>query len=139
MRGNRHSTPTRSQAPSAPAPNSIAIDGDLLSLITSKEAEAITDQMSRIYLLLLSQVPADADASLPVAQEWLLRFDGEGADISPESAYQQLAGVMEEVDEQELRQALAWMSKHRIIDVWVEEGSLYLAVRNALAVHPKNQ
>ena len=132
MRDQRHSAHNSSQL--VHKSNQIAVDEDLLSLVTSEEAEAITPRMCRIYLVLLKTIPDDPDNSLPAVQEWLLRFDGEGEDGSCASAWQQLKVVMVGVDEKDLRRALHWMRKHGIIDVCVEGRSLLITIRNVLQV-----
>lgn len=132
MKDDWCSARTDNRMATVPIRCSIAIDDDLLSAVTSEEAAAATSQMNRIFLSLLAMIPDDPENSLPVAQEWLFRFDGEGesgADLSP---WQQLQEVMTEVDEQELRQALDWMSTRNIIDLREEDSSLYLTIRNVM-------
>ncbi|MBA3440222.1 MAG: hypothetical protein H0T92_10185 [Pyrinomonadaceae bacterium] len=110
--------------------NSIAVDEELISAITSEEAVAVTPQMSRIYLLLLGMIPADPGNSLQAAQEWSFLFDGEGQkEISLE---QHLKEVMLGVDERELMNALNWMRDRHIIDWWNEGQSVHLTIRNVL-------
>lgn len=132
MKGDWCSTRSDVSSSTVPLRCSIAVDDEMLSAVTSEEADAITPQMSRIFLALLGMIPADPENSMPVAQEWLFRFDGEGGScLSP---WQQLQEVMTEVDEKELRRALEWMSGWHIISLRFEGQSLYLAIRNVMRV-----
>ncbi len=88
--------------------------------------------MSRIFLALLGMVPANPENSLPVAQEWLFKFGGEGK--SSPNPWQQLREVVDKVGEQELMRALDWMSERHIINVRDEGQSLYLTIRNVIAI-----
>ena len=132
MRWNQSSTRSSSQWLSAPRSNRIAVDDDLLSLITSEEAVKVSEQMSRVYLLLLGTIPADPDNRLPAAQEWLLQFEGGEKDGSHASAWQQLQAVMVGVDDEELRRVLGWMQERGIIDLCVDDHSLSITIRNVL-------
>lgn len=113
--------------------NSIAVDDELLSAITSEDAAAVTPQMSRIFLSLLAIIPDDPENSLPVAQEWLFKFDVEGG--SYPSPWQQLQEVVTGVDEQELKRALDWMSERHIIDLRFDDSNLHLTIRNLMIVN----
>ncbi len=126
---------TRSNVRSAVVPLrcSIAIGDDLLSAITSEEAAAVTPQMSHVFLALLAMIPDDPENSLPVEQEWLFKFDGEGGSYL--SLWQQLQEVVTDVDEQELNRALDWMSGRHIIDLRFENSNLYLTIRNVMTVN----
>ena len=117
----------------APLRCSIAAGDDLLSAITSEGATAVTPQMSRIFLSLLAMIPDDPENSLPVAQEWLFKFDGEGG--SPPSPWQQLQDVVTGVGERELKRALDWMSERHVIDLREDGSSLYLTICNVLTVN----
>ncbi len=111
---------------------SIAVDDELILAITSEEATAVTPQMSRIFLSLLTMVPDDPENNLPVAQEWLFKFDGESG--SQPSPWQQIQEVVTGIDEQELKRALNWMSERHFIDLRFEGASLYLTIRNVMMV-----
>lgn len=133
MKGDWCSTRSDVRSAVVPLRRSIAVNDELLSVITSEEAAAVTSQMSRIFLSLLAMIPDDPENSLPVAREWLFKFDGEGG--SYPSPWQQLQEVVTEVDEQELKRALDWMSERHIIDVRFEDPSLYLTIHNIMTVN----
>lgn len=137
MNGKWCSTRNGSQLPPAPKTNSIAVDESLLSAITSREAKAVAPQIAYIYLTLLDMIQSDPENSRPVAGEWLFRFDGEGQDDVQESGWQQLRGMMDDVDEQEVRAAFGWMRERGIVDFYVEGDSFYVAVRNAIVPSSK--
>lgn len=120
--------------PGASMKCTIAVDEELLSAITSKEAVSISSQMSRIFLLLLDLIPVDPNNSLPVAQEWLFKFDGEGEGGTCLNPWRQLQEVVTGIDEQELRRALDWMSERHVINLRDEGSSLYLTIRNVMDV-----
>lgn len=124
---------TSNNTRTALAPCSIAIDEELLSLITSDEAAVVTQQMSRIFLSLLALVPDDPENSLPEAQQWLFAFGGEDK-LSP-SGWHHLQQVIGDIDEQELRQALDWMRRRHIIELREQGASLYLTIRNVRALN----
>lgn len=134
MKGNWCSTRSDVRSVGVPLRCSFAIDGDLLSAVTSEEADAITPQMSCILLALLGMIPAVSENSLPVAQEWSFRFGGDGESGACLSPWRQIQEVVTEVDEQELRRALDWMSARHIISLRHEGQSLYLAIRNVMWV-----
>lgn len=111
---------------------SIDVDDELLSAITSEEAAAVTSQMSCLFLLLLGMIPDDPEDSLPVAQEWLFKFDGEGG--LPSGPWQYFQEVVTGVDEEESKRALDWISERHIIDLRLVDSSLYLTICNAMTV-----
>lgn len=132
MKGSQCSTRSRSQLLSPPPRPSIAIDEELLSAITSQEATAVTEQMSRIYLLLLGMIPVDPENSRPVAQEWEFRFAGGEHEGLPVSGWQQFRAEMIEVEDEELRRALEWMGKRGIVDLSVGDQDLQIKIRNVV-------
>ncbi len=134
MKGSWCSVLSGNRTAVAPLGCSIAVDDELLSAITSEEAAAVTPQMSCIFLSLIAMIPDDPENSLPVAQEWLFRFDADGEGESCLSPWRQLQEVVTEVNEQELRRALDWMSGRHIISLSHEGQILYLAIRNVMCV-----
>lgn len=132
MKGSQCSTRSRSQLSSPPPRPSIAIDEELLSAITSDEATAVTEQMSRIYLLLLGMIPVNAENSRPVAQEWEFCFAGREHEGLPVSGWQQFRAEMVEVEDEELRRALEWMGERGIVDLSVKDHDLHLTIRNTV-------
>ncbi len=92
VKGNWWSVRSDNRTADVPLRCSIAVDDELLSAITSEKSTAVTPQMSSIFLSLLAMIPDDPENNLPVAQEWLFKFDGEGG--SHPSPWQQLQEVV---------------------------------------------